>query len=290
MSSGGGRFDLRFAFPRGTCAVCVAATGGLGDGMPRRLPFLDGVSSALSGGCPSLNVADRELERGGTPPVPSGVCLIVDEKGTYIADGGRPESVGVEVRSDPDGDEPYESSEGGDAGVTVAEIHALWRILADLFAVIGVFRDTAESMGFGVGWCWYCGWYCCFSLSYVEERYAALFMAAERSVELRREELFVVLETMRSPKSDETRICGVVAGKGGLDHVVRMVGDGRALWRASRRWNQGYVRVLALQIWESSFMWRIDETMSRQKYASTIGRSGTSTRKDRRKVTHRWQC
>ena len=100
--------------------------------------------------------AVSDAERGGAPE-PSGECLIVDEKGTYMADAGRP--VGVHVRSErseaePESEDPYESSEGGEAGVTVAESHALWRIFALLFAVIGVLRGAAESMGFGVAWCW----------------------------------------------------------------------------------------------------------------------------------------
>ena len=105
----------------------------------------------------------------------------------------------------------------------------------------------------------------CAGTAAAEERSAELFIAAERSVELRREELFIVLETMRSPNSDETRIWGVVAGGSGfLDHVV-CTGEGTALWRASRTWNQGYVRVLASQTVESSFMWMIEETIKRQK-------------------------
>ena len=145
MSSGGGLFDRRFApFWRGPPVIAV---GGFGE---RALPIRAGVSSALTGGGPSLNVADSELERGGA----SGDGLIVDEKGTYMADAGRP--VGVHVRSErseaePESEDPYESSEGGEAGVTVAESHALWRILADLFAVIGVLRGAAESNGFGDG-------------------------------------------------------------------------------------------------------------------------------------------
>lgn len=160
MSSGGGRFDLRFDF-FGPPVVAAADVFALGDGAaapaPRRLAILDGVSTALSGGCccPSacLNVAESELERGGGAFGLRGDGLIVDENGTYIAEGGRP--VGVDVRSErgeSDEDEPYESSEGGDAGVTVAEIQADWRILADLFAVSGVFLDVvggrAESIGF----------------------------------------------------------------------------------------------------------------------------------------------
>ena len=108
MSSGGGRFDLRFDLLFFVRGPDVIAAGGLGDGSaPRRLALRDGVSTALSGGCPLLNVAERELERGGFAlPGPSGEGLIVDEKGMYIAEGGMP--VGVDVRSDPDPD-PDES-------------------------------------------------------------------------------------------------------------------------------------------------------------------------------------
>ena len=111
MSSGGGLFDRRFApFWRGPPVIAV---GGFG---ARALPIRAGVSSALTGGGPSLTVADSELERGGA----SGDGLIVDEKGTYMADAGRP--VGVHVRSErseaePESEDPYESSEGGEAGV-----------------------------------------------------------------------------------------------------------------------------------------------------------------------------
>ena len=101
----------------------------------------------------------------------------------------------------------------------------------------------------------------------VEVRSAELFIAALFIVELRRLELFIVLETMRSPKSEETRICGVT-GRGALDHVVR-TGEGCALWRGSRTRYQGYVLVLADQTVESSFMWSIDETINSKKYAST---------------------
>lgn len=99
MSSGGGRVDLRLDL-RGPVVI---AAGGCGEGTAdRRLPFREGVSTALIGGCPfaALNVAS-ELERGGA--VPNGEGLIVDENGTYIADAGN--VVGVDVRSersDPD--------------------------------------------------------------------------------------------------------------------------------------------------------------------------------------------
>ena len=106
MSSGGGRVDLRFDLRE---PVVVVAACGFGEGCAdRRLLLREGVSTALSGGCPfaALNV-DSELERGGA--VPSGDGLIVDENGTYIADGGSP--VGVDVRSDrsePDPDPELE--------------------------------------------------------------------------------------------------------------------------------------------------------------------------------------
>ena len=97
----------------------------------------------------------------------------------------------------------------------------------------------------------------------VEVRSAELFIAALFIVELRRLELFIVLETMRSPKSEETRICGVT-GRGALDHVVR-TGEGFALWSCSRTWNHGYVRVLAPQIWESSLRWRMATIIKSRK-------------------------
>ena len=104
--------------------------------------------------------------------------------------------------------------------MTVADIHALCRIFADLFADLladlgRAELGTAESIAFS------------FSFSYRELRNAELFIAALFIVELRRLELFIVLETMRSPKSEETRICGVT-GRGALDHVVR-TGEGFAL-------------------------------------------------------------
>ena len=117
---------MRFDFRGPLACWGFADAGGFGDGIAvadRRLPFRAGVRSALAGGWP--NDVAKELERGGT-----GEGLIVDENGTYIADGGSP--VGVDVRSErsepepPDPDEYDEySSERGEAGVTVAEIHAL---------------------------------------------------------------------------------------------------------------------------------------------------------------------
>ena len=133
--------------------------------------------------------------------------------------------------------------------MTFAEIHALWRILADLLAVSGVldFRSaegTAES----------------FSLSNVELLSAELFMVELRIAEL----LSVPLATIRSEKSEGRRIEGAAEGRGGFDHVVR-TGDGRALSSCSRSLNHGYVLVCALQIVESSFVWMIEETIRRQK-------------------------
>lgn len=65
----------------------------------RTLPLREGVMSALMGGGWLKDVVN-ELERGGTP----GDCLIVDENGTYAAEGGMP--VGVDVRSERDEPEP----------------------------------------------------------------------------------------------------------------------------------------------------------------------------------------
>ena len=155
--------------------------------------------------------------------------MIVDEKGTYIAEAGMP--VGVDVRS---GEEPvaepepepelYDSSEGGDAGVTVAESHADWRIFADLFAVSGVFiREDIGGTGVGArppG----AGERVMRSASNVEVRRAELFIVEERSAE----DLSAALRSVpvRGCFSEGRRICGVASG--GLDHVVRM-GEGCAL-------------------------------------------------------------
>ena len=137
--------------------------------------------------------------------------------------------VGVDVRSDEDVPYSSESPEGGDAGVTVADIHALCRILADLLDVIGVFFGAADS----------------FSLSKVE-----------------------LLATIRCENSEGRRICGAADGIGGFDHVLR--GDGpRALGRASRTLYQGYIRVFARHICESSFMCMMEDTINIQKYTST---------------------
>ena len=65
----------------------------------RLLPLREGVRSALIGGG-WLNDVVSELERGGT----LGDGLIVDENGTYAAEGGMP--VGVDVRSERDEPEP----------------------------------------------------------------------------------------------------------------------------------------------------------------------------------------
>ena len=101
MSRGGGRFDFRFdlrvEFSRGP----AGAAGGRGDGITDERVFAlrDGVRSALMGGG-WLNDVVNELERGGTP----GDGLMVDENGTYVAEGGMP--VGVDVRSERDEPDP----------------------------------------------------------------------------------------------------------------------------------------------------------------------------------------
>lgn len=166
---------MRFDFGRGPDELFFRPTDGTSGDGGIAPPFRD--DAALSGAPP--NVAESELERGGGP-VPSGDGLMVDEYGMYIAEGGMP--VGVDVRSDEDVPYSDEPSEGGDAGVTVADIHALWRMRADLFDVIGVLLGTAES----------------FSLSNIELR---------------------VLD--RRERSVGRRIWGVAAGTGGFDQVRR---------------------------------------------------------------------
>lgn len=145
----------------------------------------------------------------------------------------------------------------------MADIHALCRIFADLFADLladlgRAELGTAESIAFS------------FSFSYRELRNAELFIAALFITALRRFPLLgaPLFWTMRSPKSEVSLIFGAAEGSGALDHVVR-TGEGCALWRGSRTRYQGYVRVLADQTVESSFMWSIDETINSKKYAST---------------------
>ena len=275
MSSGGGRFERRLDLREPLDAVdavepCLAcACLGDGTGMGEGMDF----GTALIGGWPYD--AEREAERGGRPE-PSGEGLIVDEKGTYIAEAGMP--VGVDVRSEPDLDpdpdepepEPYELSEAGEAGVTVAESHADWRIFADLFAERCAVIGVCATSGDGAGASEPCegGPVTIFSASKVDERSAELFIVEERIAEDTMAALRSVPErgAICGCFSDGRRIWGVLRCIGRAQ-VVR-TGEGCALWRTSRVLNHGYVRALAPQIWESSFMWTMAETIRRTKYAS----------------------
>ena len=245
MSSGGGRFERRLLLRElledvDAFEPCLDSCA-CGEGTGKAVASLDD-ATALSGGCwPPYSDAERggAAERSGAPG-PRGEGLIVDEKGTYIADGGMP--VGVDVRSgdepepEPELEEPY-SSDGGEAGVTVADIHAECKIFADLLAerldrrgvpigsrVAGV-PEGASVAGVRV----------ILSESNVDVRRAELFMVDERSAE----DLIAAERSVpvRGCFSEGRRICGVPNARG-LDHVVRM-GDEGALCNASRVLNHG---------------------------------------------------
>ena len=100
--------------------------------------------------------------------------------------------------------EPYELSEAGEAGVTVAESHADWRIFADLFAERCAVIGVCATSGDGAGASEPCegGPVTIFSASKVDERSAELFIVELCMAEL----LGGPLTTMRLEKSEGRRI------------------------------------------------------------------------------------
>lgn len=121
--------------------------------------------------------------------------------------------------------------------MTFAEIHALWRILADLLPVSGVL-DGRNPVGMAES----------FSLLNMELRSVELFIVELRTAEL----LTAPLPTIRSEKSEGRRMEGAAEGRG-FGHIVRE-GEGLALLSFSFNLYHGYVLVWAPQTVESSFI------------------------------------